>query len=174
MGIFTPDVNNLRDLYINMLQHALSSEKQIVDKGLPAMIDKSTSPELAQAFRDHLAEVRNFGCSQSRNPRCHPDRRRQPGRAPRDRHLRHPPHLGRSSRQPAGRAATRQDTRRRSEGRRSAHQALPADQRRRARSVIEPASAMPARVLSYAGGLLWRHTSSVPTPVPPQTLHHPE
>ena len=56
MGIFTPDVNNLRELYINMLQHALSSEKQIVDKGLPAMIEKSTNPELAQAFRDHLNE----------------------------------------------------------------------------------------------------------------------
>jgi len=56
MGIFTPDVNNLRELYINMLQHALSSEKQIVEKGLPAMIEKSTSPELAQAFRDHLSE----------------------------------------------------------------------------------------------------------------------
>jgi ferritin-like metal-binding protein YciE len=56
MGIFTPDVNNLRELYIQMLQHALSSEKQIVDKGLPAMIEKSTSPELAQAFRDHLSE----------------------------------------------------------------------------------------------------------------------
>ena len=56
MGIFTPDVNNLRELYINMLQHALSSEKQIVDKGLPAMIEKATNPELAQAFRNHLAE----------------------------------------------------------------------------------------------------------------------
>ena len=56
MGIFTPDVNNLRELYINKLQHALSSEKQIVEKGLPAMIEKSTSPELAQAFRDHLSE----------------------------------------------------------------------------------------------------------------------
>ena len=56
MGIFTPDVNNLRELYINMLQHALSSEKQIVDKGLPAMIEKSTSPELAEAFRTHLIE----------------------------------------------------------------------------------------------------------------------
>jgi ferritin-like metal-binding protein YciE len=56
MGVFTSDVNNLRDLYINMLQHALSSERQIVDKGLPAMIEKSTNPELAQAFRDHLAE----------------------------------------------------------------------------------------------------------------------
>ncbi|MGA8938670.1 MAG: DUF892 family protein [Acidobacteriaceae bacterium] len=56
MGIFTPDLNNLRDLYINMLQRALNSEKQIVDKGLPAMIDKSTSAELAEAFRTHLAE----------------------------------------------------------------------------------------------------------------------
>ena len=56
MGIFTPDVNNLRELYINMLQHALSSEKQIVDKGLPAMIEKSTNPDLAQAFRNHLTE----------------------------------------------------------------------------------------------------------------------
>jgi ferritin-like metal-binding protein YciE len=56
MGIFTPDVNNLRELYINMLQRALNSEKQIVDKGLPAMIEKSTSPELAEAFRTHLIE----------------------------------------------------------------------------------------------------------------------
>jgi ferritin-like metal-binding protein YciE len=56
MGIFTPDVNNLRELYINMLQHALSSEKQIVEKGLPAMIEKSTNPDLARAFRDHLTE----------------------------------------------------------------------------------------------------------------------
>lgn len=56
MGVFTPDVNNLRDLYINMLQHALSSERQIVDKGLPAMIEKSTNQDLAKAFRNHLAE----------------------------------------------------------------------------------------------------------------------
>ncbi len=58
MGIFTPDINNLRELYITKLQHALSSEKQIVDKGLPAMIEKSTSPELAEAFRAHLNESR--------------------------------------------------------------------------------------------------------------------
>lgn len=58
MGIFTPDVNNLRELYINLLQRALNSEKQIVDKGLPAMIEKSTSPELAHAFSSHLEESR--------------------------------------------------------------------------------------------------------------------
>jgi ferritin-like metal-binding protein YciE len=56
MGIFTPDVNNLRELYVAMLERALNMEKQIVEKGLPAMIEKSTSPELAEAFRSHLVE----------------------------------------------------------------------------------------------------------------------
>lgn len=56
MGIFTPDVNNLRELYISLLQCALNSEKQIVEKGLPAMIEKSTSEELALAFSNHLIE----------------------------------------------------------------------------------------------------------------------
>jgi ferritin-like metal-binding protein YciE len=56
MGIFTPDVNNLRELYVAMLERALNMEKQIVEKGLPAMIEKSTSPELAEAFRAHLVE----------------------------------------------------------------------------------------------------------------------
>lgn len=56
MGIFTPDVNNLRELYITKLQRALNSEKQIVEKGLPTMIESATSPELAEAFRKHLEE----------------------------------------------------------------------------------------------------------------------
>jgi len=56
MGIFTPDVNNLRELYTAMLQRALNSEKQIVERGLPAMIEKSTNPDLAEAFRKHLDE----------------------------------------------------------------------------------------------------------------------
>jgi ferritin-like metal-binding protein YciE len=58
MGIFTPDVNNLRELYVSMLERALNSEKQIVEKGLPAMIEKASSPELAEAFRTHLDESR--------------------------------------------------------------------------------------------------------------------
>ena len=33
MGIFTPDINNLRELYRIKLQQALNSEKQIVDEG---------------------------------------------------------------------------------------------------------------------------------------------
>lgn len=58
MGIFTADVNTLRDLYKTELQKALNMENQIVEKGLPTMIENSTSPELANAFRTHLEESR--------------------------------------------------------------------------------------------------------------------
>jgi ferritin-like metal-binding protein YciE len=56
MGLFTPDMNNLRELYRTMLQRSLDSERQIVDDGLPAMIENSTNSELKNAFRTHLAE----------------------------------------------------------------------------------------------------------------------
>jgi ferritin-like metal-binding protein YciE len=58
MGIFTTDMNNLRELYIDTLKRALNSERQIADKGLPAMIEKSTNPQLADAFRNHLVETK--------------------------------------------------------------------------------------------------------------------
>ncbi len=58
MGIFTPDVHNLRELYKATLQRALSSEKQIVQTGLPGMIEDATNPELLDAFRAHLDESR--------------------------------------------------------------------------------------------------------------------
>ncbi len=58
MGIFTPDVHNLRELYQNMLQRALSSERQIVDEGLPGMIKEATNVELREAFEAHLDESR--------------------------------------------------------------------------------------------------------------------
>ena len=58
MGVFTQDVNNLKQLYIAKLEHTLSSERQIADKGLPAMIEKATNPQLQQAFRKHLEETR--------------------------------------------------------------------------------------------------------------------
>ena len=58
MGIFTPDLKTLRDLYTVQLQKALNMEKQIVDKGLPAMIEKATSPELVNALRTHLEETK--------------------------------------------------------------------------------------------------------------------
>ena len=58
MGIFTPDVNTLRELYKTELQKALNMETQIVEKGLPTMIENTTSPELANAFQTHLEQSR--------------------------------------------------------------------------------------------------------------------
>jgi ferritin-like metal-binding protein YciE len=56
MSLFSADVNDLRTLYVQGLRKALSSERQIVEKGLPEMIKVSTNPELADAFRTHLEE----------------------------------------------------------------------------------------------------------------------
>ncbi len=56
MGLFTPDMNNLRELYRTMLQRSLSSERQIVEEGLPTMIENSTNSQLKNAFRTHLEE----------------------------------------------------------------------------------------------------------------------
>ena len=55
MGLFTPDFENLSELYTTNLQRQLSSEKQITE-GLQGMIEKSTSPQLAAAFKQHLDE----------------------------------------------------------------------------------------------------------------------
>jgi ferritin-like metal-binding protein YciE len=57
MGIFSADVSNLRDLYLTTLEHTLNSERQIAEKGLPAMIEKATNPQLKQAFAQHLRET---------------------------------------------------------------------------------------------------------------------
>lgn len=56
MGLFTPDLNNLRELYKTMLQRSLDSERQIVNEGLPAMIEDATNSELKNALRTHLQE----------------------------------------------------------------------------------------------------------------------
>jgi ferritin-like metal-binding protein YciE len=57
MGIFTPDLNTLRELYRTELERAFNMEKQIAEKGLPAMIKNATNPELAAAFEEHLDET---------------------------------------------------------------------------------------------------------------------
>ncbi len=57
MGLFTPDYDNLRDLYTTVLERQLSSEKQITT-ALEQMIEKSTAPQLATAFRQHLEETK--------------------------------------------------------------------------------------------------------------------
>ena len=56
MGLFTPDVNDLRELYIDGLRMALSSERQIVEEGLPEMIKVATNSKLRDAFSAHLTE----------------------------------------------------------------------------------------------------------------------
>lgn len=57
MGLFTPDVDTLRELYTTELKKALSMERQIVD-ALPKMIEKSSQPQLANAFRTHLEQTK--------------------------------------------------------------------------------------------------------------------
>jgi len=49
-------LNNLADLFHDELRDILSAEQQLV-KALPQMVKKASSPELAKAFRDHLAET---------------------------------------------------------------------------------------------------------------------
>jgi ferritin-like metal-binding protein YciE len=57
MGIFSADVTTLREAYLTLLEHSLNSERQIAEKGLPAMIEKATNPDLKQAFQQHLIET---------------------------------------------------------------------------------------------------------------------
>lgn len=57
MGLFSPDFDNLRELYTAALQRQLNSEMQITE-ALQIMIDKSSVKELANAFRQHLEETR--------------------------------------------------------------------------------------------------------------------
>jgi ferritin-like metal-binding protein YciE len=58
MGLFTPDMTTLRALYKTELQRALDMERQLVDKGLPTMIENSKNPQLRNAFRTHLEETK--------------------------------------------------------------------------------------------------------------------
>ena len=57
MGLFTPDFDNLRDLYTTALQRQLNSERQITT-ALEEMIEKSTAQQLAAAFKQHLTETK--------------------------------------------------------------------------------------------------------------------
>lgn len=58
MGIFTPDLESLTELYRTELQRALNMEKQIVETGLPAMIENAADPQLRSAFESHLEQSR--------------------------------------------------------------------------------------------------------------------
>jgi ferritin-like metal-binding protein YciE len=57
MKLFSENIEDLRTLYITDLKKALDMEQKIT-KALPTMIEKSTDPQLATAFRNHLEETR--------------------------------------------------------------------------------------------------------------------
>jgi ferritin-like metal-binding protein YciE len=51
-------IESLRDLFDIELQYAYDCEQKLVKKGLPAMVKSASSPELKQAFEQHLEETR--------------------------------------------------------------------------------------------------------------------
>jgi len=57
MKLFSENIEDLRTLYVADLKKALDMEQKIT-KALPTMIEKSTDPQLATAFRNHLEETR--------------------------------------------------------------------------------------------------------------------
>src|SRR3984885_7937619 len=57
MKLFSENIEDLRTLYVANLKKALDMEGKIT-KALPKMIEKSTDPQLATAFRNHLEETR--------------------------------------------------------------------------------------------------------------------
>jgi ferritin-like metal-binding protein YciE len=56
MKFFSANLQDLRELYTHSLQKALDMEQQIA-KALPTMIEKSTDPQLKQAFSAHLRQT---------------------------------------------------------------------------------------------------------------------
>ena len=57
MKLFSENIEDLRTLYVANLKKALDMEQKIT-KALPKMIEKSSDPQLATAFRNHLEETR--------------------------------------------------------------------------------------------------------------------
>ena len=57
MGIFSKDIETFDDLFVHQLRDIYYAEKQLV-KALPKMAEKATSPQLKQAFMNHLAETK--------------------------------------------------------------------------------------------------------------------
>jgi ferritin-like metal-binding protein YciE len=56
MKLTSENLKTLHGLYIAHLKKALDMEQEIT-KALPTMVEKSTTPELANAFRSHLKET---------------------------------------------------------------------------------------------------------------------
>jgi ferritin-like metal-binding protein YciE len=56
MKFFSANLDNLRKVYIDQLEHLYSAETQITE-ALPKMIEKSTEPTLKKALQTHLRET---------------------------------------------------------------------------------------------------------------------
>ena len=56
MALFSKPIKTLDDLFVHTLQDIYYAENQIV-KSLPKMIEKTTDPQLKQAFQKHLKET---------------------------------------------------------------------------------------------------------------------
>jgi ferritin-like metal-binding protein YciE len=56
MGLFSKPIKTMDDLFVHTLQDIYYAENQIV-KSLPKMIEKTTDPQLKNAFQTHLAET---------------------------------------------------------------------------------------------------------------------
>ena len=56
MGLFSTPIKTLDDLFVHTLQDIYYAERQIT-KALPKMIQKTSDPQLKQAFETHLRET---------------------------------------------------------------------------------------------------------------------
>lgn len=52
-------IQGLQDLFEVALRYVYDCEKKLVKKGLPTMVESASSPELRQAFEQHLRETQN-------------------------------------------------------------------------------------------------------------------
>jgi ferritin-like metal-binding protein YciE len=58
MGLFsTNEFHNLEDLFCHEIEDLYDAEKRLID-ALPKMADAARSPQLKNAFREHLAQTR--------------------------------------------------------------------------------------------------------------------
>jgi ferritin-like metal-binding protein YciE len=56
MGLFSKDIQSMKDLFLHQLQDIYYAEKQITS-ALPKMMEKASEPELKRGFETHLRET---------------------------------------------------------------------------------------------------------------------
>jgi len=66
MKFISANLDNLKKLYIDQLQHLHSAENQIT-KALPKMIEKASDPQLKQVLQTHLQETQGHVARLERN-----------------------------------------------------------------------------------------------------------